>query len=870
MKLFALVVLFWLANITFINAQPPRGGAGASVGRIYGKIVNAKNGKAVDGATLQAVGSKFDTVTKQKKTIIFATVLTEKNGDFTIENLPLFGITILKISAIGYNSKEEKIQFIAGGKPGGNGSPSGKPDFVALANATDKDLGNIKLSPKDDTTIVVTATRQLFTLGADKKVFNVDKSLAAVGGTGVDIMRNIPIVQVDIDGNVLLRNNSPQVFVDGRPTTLSLDQIPADAIASVELITNPSAKFDASGGNGGIINVVLKKNKRKGYFGSLRTGIDMRGIPNLGGDINIRRDKINYFLNANFNGRKTIGVGESSRTNLFTSPVKTITQQNENKAVGFFMNYRGGLDYFIDNRNTLTFSGRYTEGRFKPEDRIFGLFDSAAYLATPKPSFQERNSNVTNQFLNRGASVAYKHNFAKAGQELTGDFNFNKINNKSNTLINTNVNNIAQLQQTQNTRGSNQNIVSQIDYVQPLRKDEKFETGVRYQQTNVANKSVVTLNNVVIPSIGYDFKSVEKVFAAYGNYSNSFKKGSYALGLRIESSELNGALLSTGGSFTTKFPFSLFPSAALSYKLTDNQDIQINYSRRVNRPGFFQLIPFIDFSDSLNVTRGNPNLKPEFTNSVEMSYNYLMRKNNNLLVTLYAKQSTGLVSRFQFKEPNPSTGQDILINGWINANNAITSGVELVSSNPLAKVYDLVTSLNIFYAQLNIKQNNTNNKIGQSSFFIKQTHNIKFSKNYSLQLIADYQGKTVLPPGGSNAGGGGFGGGGGRGGLSGGGPFQNISSATQGFIRPNYGVDLAVRKDFGKNKAMNFTFNIQDIFKTRVNDVRSESPFFVQDVLRRRDWRLARITFSYRFGKQDNSLFKRKNTKTSEGGGGDN
>ena len=156
---------------------------------------------------------------------------------------------------------------------------------------------------------VVTATKPLLTMGIDRKVYNVEKDISAVGGTGVDVMRNVPSLQVDIDGNVTLRNSTPTIFVDGRPTTLTLDQIPADAIQSVEIITNPGAKYDASGGTAGILNIVLKKNRKAGYNGSLRAGIDQRGRFNLGGDINVKQGKVNFFLSGNYGERKSISPG---------------------------------------------------------------------------------------------------------------------------------------------------------------------------------------------------------------------------------------------------------------------------------------------------------------------------------------------------------------------------------------------------------------------------------------------------------------------------------------------------------------------------------------------------------------------------------
>ena len=182
----------------------------------------------------------------------------------------------------------------------------------------DKDFGNIRLSTdtKQLQSVTVTASTPGIKMNGDKKIFNVEKNIMSAGGTGLDVMRNVPSVNVDIDGNVTMRNASPQLLVDGRPTTLTLEQIPADVIESVEVITNPSAKYDASGGGGGILNIVLKKNKKSGYNGNLRAGIDKRGAINSGFDFNVRQNKFNLSASVNVNQNK-------SRSYRYYRPVKS-------------------------------------------------------------------------------------------------------------------------------------------------------------------------------------------------------------------------------------------------------------------------------------------------------------------------------------------------------------------------------------------------------------------------------------------------------------------------------------------------------------------------------------------------------------------
>src|SRR5215203_5637532 len=320
-------------------------------GRFYGKIVDAAN-KGIEAVSVVLVTTKMDTATKKPKEVIVGGMLTTSTGDFSVENVPLMAKYKLKISGIGYKQVEKQVAFEMPNRNSmGNGDPS------AMLGALDKDLGNLKLEVDNQVlgNVTVTASKPLLQIGVDRKVFNVEKNIVSAGGTAVDVMKNVPSVNVDIDGNVTLRNAAPQIFVDGRPTNMTLDQIPADAIESVEIITNPSAKFDASGGTAGILNIVMKKNKRVGYSGNIRTNVDSRGRFGLGGDINIRQNKVNFFVNGNYNQRKSISNGFTDRLNYGRNDTANHLIQNDNTTgQGQFGFGRFGFDYFIDNRNTIT------------------------------------------------------------------------------------------------------------------------------------------------------------------------------------------------------------------------------------------------------------------------------------------------------------------------------------------------------------------------------------------------------------------------------------------------------------------------------------------------------------------------------------
>lgn len=837
-------------------------------GRFYGKVVEAKSGKPIEYASVQLLQNKMDTVTKKRKETVVAGMLTKANGEFSLENISIMGQSKLKITVVGYKSFEQTVSFDIKMNGGNNG------DMSAMMGALDKDLGNVKIELDEKLLENVTVTASSnpgLRLGIDRKVFNVDKNIVSAGGTAVDVMKNVPSVSVDLDGNVTMRNNTPQVFVDGRPTTMSLDQIPADVIESVEIITNPSAKFDASGGTSGIINVVLKKNKKVGYNGSIRTNIDSRGRIGLGTDINVRQEKINFFVSGNFNQRKSISTGTTDRL-TYGTPNNQLFQTDKSTMQGNFGFGRAGFDYFIDNRNTISLSGSMAKGSFKPSTSSSMETD---FLSIPVvSSLAERLSNSKNTFQNSGTMLSYKRNFPKAGHELTADITYNRSKNSNTNLIKTDSldlstkNVVKTSSQRQDGKGTNENFVFQTDYTNPLSDKSKFEMGVRVSIRKVDNKNdffLISSSGIAIynPLSSVNYNSTDKVYAAYTTYTNQIKNFGYQLGLRLESSDYEGRLPDKGQVFNIEFPVSLFPSVFLSNKLKNDQELQLNYTRKINRPNFFQLYPFTDYSDSLNISRGNPDLKPEFTNSIELSYQKTFKKNkDSFLGSIYYKNTNDLITRFQVQETSAVTGKDILVNTYINAASSYVTGLELTLKTKMTKWWDMTTNMNLFTSKINTGIAGQPEQDQFASWFGKLNNTFKLFKNFSMQLSGEYQSKTILPPGGS-----GSSGGGGRGG--GGGMFGQATS-SQGYVRANYFVDAGFRYEFMKNKQASVSLNINDIFRTRRSDVHSESPYFTQDVFRRRDPQVARLSFNWRFGKFDPNLFKRKNNKNQGNDGMDN
>ncbi|HXS58143.1 MAG TPA: TonB-dependent receptor [Hanamia sp.] len=865
------IIYFFFVSLIIsgsLLAQMPAGnragGQSMNLGHFYGKVVDAKTNKPLEAASVQLTQNKMDTVTKTRRDVVIAAMLTDKKGEFSIDQLPVFGAFQILITAVGFTPYNEKISF--------NLKMNG--DRSQMMNAVDKDLGNIKLSDdvKQLEGVVVTANKSMLQMGIDRKVFNVDKSLTSAGGTAVDVMKNVPSVSVDIDGNVTLRNAPPQIFIDGRPTTLTLDQIPADEIESVEIITNPSAKFDASGGGSGILNIVLKKNRKAGYNGNLRANLDSRLAYGMGADVNIKQGKVNFFANSMYNQRKSRSTQSTDRVDYINATKVNLSQKDKPDNEGHFAFARAGFDYLPDNRNTFTLAGVIVGGKFENTDLLNIIRD------TTMGSYISKETGLSNtkgnfSFNNYGSTLSYKHNFAKTGKEITADANYNYSKNSGLQQVSTQYYNEDGSskgplgQQMSNNAGTTKYFTAQTDYANPITDKMKIEAGLRgavrnYSSSNENfNFDPAVSKFVSIPALNSRYKFKDQVYAGYMTFSQKLDNFTYQLGGRVESSQYTGTLIDSNQVFKNSFPFSFFPSVFLTQKLNDKQDLQLNYSRKINRPNFFQLIPYYDYTDSLNISRGNPALLPEFTNLFELSYSVNFKNGNNLIATAYYRNTNDLITRFQYRDKNPnpaSSGDSIFISSYANASSSNAYGLEVTSSNKLASWWTLVSNVNLYNSKINggnLQSNLTNERV---SWFGKLNNTFSLKKNFSIQLTGDYTSKTILPPG--------------RGGGGGGRMFGGSQLSTaNGYTDPVYGFDIAVKKDFLKDKSASVSISMNDIFRTRVYKVHSESQFSkeiysVQDNMRTRDPQIVRLNLNWRFGKFDVSLFKRKNLKADQEG----
>lgn len=869
MNKFYFTILILITSMA-VMAQYPQGGnrgnAGAKsmdMGHFYGKVVDGNTDKPIEAASVQLTQMKIDTVTKQRKSIIVAAMLTDKKGEFSIDKLPVFGNYSLVISYVGHATFTDQVSF--------NLKMNG--DRSQMLNAIDKDLGNIKLLPQEKqlANVVVTANKSLMQMSIDRKVFNVDKSLTSVGGTAVDVMRNVPSVNVDIDGNVTLRNASPQIFVDGRPTTLTLDEIPADEIESIEIITNPSAKFDASGGGAGILNIVMKKNKKPGYNGNLRAGVDTRGGSNAGGNINIRQGKINFFASGNYFHFKGKSNDETYRTDYVNGLTSVLNQTSRPLRNGRMAGGNLGFDYFMDNRNTLTISGGIRQGKFGG-DELMNITRDTLYNGTTTHSFGTSNSNSNFTWDNYNGKISFKHNFAKPNKYITADANYDYSKNSNEQNVATqyykadNSPAAPLYQQKTSGNGTHDNITIQTDYSNPVSDKIKVEAGLRaaIRSSNSENNNFImdqsTGKYVSVKGLNSKYKYTDNVYAGYVTFSQKINNFTYQLGGRVESSKYSGALIDSNKSFSNSYPLSFFPSVFLTQKINEKQDIQLNYSRKINRPNFWQLIPYYDFTDPLNISVGNASLVPEFTNLLELSYNLNLRNGNNIIATAYYRRSDNLISRYQYwdQNPNPAYNDSVFISSYVNANSSEAYGLEITSMNKIASWWTLTENINLYNSKINGSNLSSSNVTNQKlSWFGKINSTFMLPANITIQINGDYTSKTILPPGRGGGGGSHWGGG-------------NLATAN-GYALPVYGFDAAVKKDFLKDKSLSVSLSMNDIFNTRVTKVHSESTsskdiYSIQDIRRQRDPQQVRLNVSWRFGKMDVSLFKRKNMNQGEQG----
>ncbi len=778
-------------------------------GRVYGKVIDSKTKQPVEYASVVVLWYNKDSLINGS--------LTNDKGFFNIENLPPMGGFRLRITQIGFKTATSKF-------------------FIQVPNKLEVDLGDIKIETDEKVLneVEVTTEKSNVNMSIDKRVYNVDKDLSVKGGTGVDVMKNIPGVTVDADGYAQLRNQSPTIFVDGRPTNLTLQQIPADQIDRVEIITNPSVKFDASA-TGGILNVIMKKNLKPGYNGMVMayvgTGDRYGGMANL----NVKEGKWNVSAMFSHNQSMNRTNGFTNRTQLDTLKNKTVTgyfnQTNNTNFQNQFDFARLGIDYNLNVRNTLSLNGMLVAGNIKSsDDQKFEVLDKDKNSLLSANRVNEQNA----KFYNYNAQLQYKKSYPKVGKELTSDISYNHTISNNGYLFSTYFPSFpVSLQNNKGNNFANQGTF-QLDFVNPLTETKKFEAGVKafYKQTTQANTTSnysYTKNDYVKDSAMSNVYVIDDmVNAAYVNYNNVGLWGiGYQAGLRFEQSYYVGNITDKKVQFSYNYPStsndilkSIFPGIYFSKKFNKQQEWQLNFSRKIQRPNFFQLMPVVMFADAQNYRIGNPKLKPEFKNIAELNYNKIFEK-GNYLGSGYFRYEEQPITDVAYPDPNNPT---VLVNTTINGSNSIRYGMEHTIKYTFLKNLDVMLNANAYYIYLKGLVVPTEPEVTATGYAynVKSTISYKFPKNFTLQWNGSYESPRIL---------------------------------LLGYSMPVYGMDISINKMIGTKWIFNAT--LSDVMNTRRMGTYYETPYYIQDLSRRRESRYFRFTITHLFGKMDASIFKR-------------
>ncbi len=788
------------------------------IGKVLGKVYDAKTKKPVEYASVVLLWYNKDSVVTG--------ILAKENGDFLIENLPAFASYRVRINFIGYKNFEKRIYLIP-------------PDKVEL------DLGDIFLEPDVNVLkeVDVVAETPVFATQIDRKVFNVEKDLSVKGGTGLDAVKNIPTLNVDADGNVQLRNKSVTLYVDGRPTTLSLEQIPADQIERIEVISNPSVKFDAST-TGGILNVVLKKNKKPGYNGMVMGGIGTNDRYTTMGNISIKEYPFNLSLMGNFNSQINYTKGYTKRTDLYNgSVIDYYNQNNHTFKKSQFNFFRVALDYNITNRDLITISGNFPMGNFYTSDTQ--LFETLLNTQR-KLSDGYRVNNSDAGFRGYTGALNYKKSYATPGKELTFDANYNYFHSKNNYLYSTHTFDSTgtefyfspSIQKNAGNRYSNQ-ITSQFDFANPISETKKIEMGLRtnYELTETFNNTQnfqSSINDFMPDTImSTNYQTIEMINAAYVNYSSKMIWDiKYQIGLRLEQTYFKGTLyrphLGTSASFDYYYPNSLdnlsymfFPGIFLSKELSSKSEWQFNITRKIQRPNFFQRMPFIMFADNKNYRIGNPGLKPEFTNKAELNHNLNLGK-NNIFSTLFFAYDQQPISNTTYPSEKDSS---ILVNTFVNGKSEVEYGTEQTIKWNFFKKLNVTLNANVYWLAItsDITYNQPQKTYSGWSYTTKIILQYSLPWDLNLQINGNYQAPKII---------------------------------IGGKTIPMYFMDVSLNKMIGTK--WNFNLTLSDAFNTKRMGMNTASDFYIQEISRRREARYLRFTVSYMFGKLDASIFKRK------------
>lgn len=735
--------------------------------------------------------------------------ISEDDGSFKIENIGE-GSYIIKIGGLGYSEQYIDKIIVARDNPAIN-------------------LGTVTIAKSETAlkVVEVVGEKNMLQIGIDKKTFNVEKNITATGGTAADVLQNIPSVTVDASGNVSMRGKSSvNILIDGRPATLlagdvasALQSLPSSSIESVEVITNPSSKYDAQGSNG-IINIITKINKNQGLNGTATLGIGTRGKYNGGLNLNMRKGKWNYALNSNFRISDNYQRTTTNRKNIANDTGSYTYGDYQRQFNGSFNALTIG--YTIDTQNTVSLTQNLNIMGFGSNGtQEFDLLSAPGI----RYNIQERAEKFKGGPLSSSSNLNWKHKFKKPKQELTTDATFSFSNTDLKQTLNTNIfdgdRNLTYgtILQEIPSSNSNQNFNAQTDFTTPfLSKEGKLDLGLKTQNFwfNSRNSPTITApggSPVTDSSLLNAYNYEQHTHAAYASFSDKYKKWSYQGGLRLEYAGYKGTAGSTTSLEYTNSFLNLFPTAYLAYQVKNNQQLYLNYSRRTDRPFFLKMLPYLNIANALDTTSGNPNLKPEFIDNFEFSYNVQLPKGNTILASVYYQHTQNLTQNF-----TKTYADGTSFSQPVNLNSGSTYGLELMGKAQITKLWDATLSGNFF--QNKIDGANVDPSISNEGFgwFGKLNTNYKITKQVSVQVMGNY---------------------------------ESAKPEAQGRRQEVYWIDAALKANFLKNNKASVVLNVTDVFNTRKYTTNYNLPLYSQSIYRNRETQIATITFTYKFGRND-------------------
>lgn len=808
-RIFPLLFLVFLFFSSIIQAQVI----------VNGSIISMPEKSAVPFAAVALLSLTDSSVIKG--------VAADENGNFIIQDIENENY-ILKIQALGYRTQ-----------------------YYALPKWDDKskeiNVGEIALRKdmKRIQEVEISAEKPFVQQQADKRVYNVDKNITTLGGNASDVLKNIPSVTEDADGNISLRGSeNVNILINGKPSTIGggdkseiLQQIPADIIQSIEIISNPSAKYDAEG-SAGIINIVTKRSEKENLSGNISSTYTIYDKASFNTSLNYRNKKINAGISYSFNYNPRYFDGFNSRKNIFSDTTFFSTQINDGDRNSTNHNIKTNFEYLIDKSASieLTFSASPSVRR-NPEEIEFLSFDENQILG------ERRNRNISSKRNsdNYASGINYQKKFKNPQHSLSISGNYSNNKSEDNQIFNDKYSMINFIEddfdfvflQFNKDINKTEQYIFQADYIYPINKNSKLEAGIKSSVRDISGSFILdnfdTLSETFLPDSlngGRFFDYTEQVYAAYTSYSNSFKNFNYQFGFRSEHTVIDG----NGQSFTVENAriknnyFKVFPSAFFSYKFKNDHQVNLNYSKRISRPWYRQLIPFLDVNDPLNLRIGNPDLNPEIFHSIELGWNKTFKK-HFISSNIYYRQTNDNIGRIRTIDE-----EGVATTTFENLNKQYAYGIEFITKHNFTKWWDITNSFNGYQSFVNAKNVNTQISNSGFSYSIRSSQNFKVWKGLLFQTIFFYNGPMPT---------------------------------AQGKIKPMWSIDLALKKEFLHKKA-SITINAQDIFFERIFRFTQTQPSFEQTFRRARESRVVSISFSYRFGTNDNKNNKRRG---NDGGG---